>query len=290
MYSVDNAIIMAAGISSRFAPLSYEKPKALIEVRGEVLIERQIRQLREAGISEILVVTGYKAEMFEYLKDKFDVKLIWNPEYLLRNNHASLYVAKEYLKNTYICSADNYFVKNPFENRVSKSYYAAVYAEGPTKEWCILCDESERITQVRVGGENSWYMLGHAFFDQTFSEQFKIFLENEYDCSETLDKFWEDIYVDHLDVLDMSIRKYEKGIINEFDSLDELREFDNRYVHNTSSSIIEHISCELKCQQSEITAIIPVRNRTDVVGFSFSYQGIEYRYLYAEGTLAKVDL
>ena len=50
---VDNAIIMAAGTASRFAPLSYEKPKALIEVRGEVLIERQIRQLREAGVDEI---------------------------------------------------------------------------------------------------------------------------------------------------------------------------------------------------------------------------------------------
>ena len=45
MYNVDNAIIMAAGVSSRFAPLSYEKPKALITVNGEVLIERQIRQL-----------------------------------------------------------------------------------------------------------------------------------------------------------------------------------------------------------------------------------------------------
>ena len=47
---VDNAIIMAAGTSSRFAPLSFERHKALIEVRGEILIERQIRQLREAGI------------------------------------------------------------------------------------------------------------------------------------------------------------------------------------------------------------------------------------------------
>ena len=39
-YKVDNAIIMAAGTASRFAPLSYEKPKALIEVKGEILIER----------------------------------------------------------------------------------------------------------------------------------------------------------------------------------------------------------------------------------------------------------
>ena len=36
---VDNAIIMAAGTSSRFAPISYERHKALIEVKGEILIE-----------------------------------------------------------------------------------------------------------------------------------------------------------------------------------------------------------------------------------------------------------
>lgn len=47
---VDNAVIMAAGTSSRFAPLSYEKPKALINVKGEILIERQIKQLYDVGI------------------------------------------------------------------------------------------------------------------------------------------------------------------------------------------------------------------------------------------------
>ena len=53
---VDNAIIMAAGTASRFAPLSFEKPKALIEVRGEILIERQIKQLQEAGITDVIIV------------------------------------------------------------------------------------------------------------------------------------------------------------------------------------------------------------------------------------------
>lgn len=48
-YKVKNAVIMAAGMSSRFVPLSYEKPKALLKVKGEVLIEREIKQLQEAG-------------------------------------------------------------------------------------------------------------------------------------------------------------------------------------------------------------------------------------------------
>ena len=65
-YQVDNAVIMAAGVSSRFAPLSYETPKALINVNGEVLLERQIRQLKDAGIEEIILVVGYMKEQFYY--------------------------------------------------------------------------------------------------------------------------------------------------------------------------------------------------------------------------------
>ena len=53
-----NAIIMAAGMSSRFAPLSLETPKALLNVKDEIMIERQIGQLREAGIDEIVIVVG----------------------------------------------------------------------------------------------------------------------------------------------------------------------------------------------------------------------------------------
>ncbi|MFQ7551591.1 MAG: NTP transferase domain-containing protein [Blautia marasmi] len=120
-YQADNAVILAAGLSSRFAPISYEMPKALIPVRGEILIERQIRQLREAGIDQVIVVTGYKAEMFEYLKEKLGVILVHNREYQEKNNHSSIYAVREYLKNTYICCGDNYFNINPFEKMWSRA-------------------------------------------------------------------------------------------------------------------------------------------------------------------------
>ena len=47
-----NAIILAAGKSNRFAPFTYERPKALFSVKGEILIERQIKQLREANVKD----------------------------------------------------------------------------------------------------------------------------------------------------------------------------------------------------------------------------------------------
>lgn len=57
-------MILAAGASTRFIPLSLEQPKGLFEVKGEKLIERQIQQLQDAGIKNITIVLGYKKKCF----------------------------------------------------------------------------------------------------------------------------------------------------------------------------------------------------------------------------------
>lgn len=276
---VDNAIIMAAGTASRFAPLSYEKPKALIEVRGEVLIERQIRQLREAGIEEVVVVTGYKAEHFEYLKDKYGVVLINNPYYLTRNNNSSIYAAREYIKNSYICSSDNYFITNPFESDVDESYYSAVYMEGDTGEWCISEDDGW-IKDVKVGGQDSWVMLGHVFWSESFSQSFLHILEDEYEWPETADKLWETIYIEHINELPMKIRKYPADFIFEFDTLDELREFDDSYISNTRSEILTKIAGELGVEEKEIRSVKAFKDKDNAAaGFTFE-TGKKYKYYY----------
>ena len=132
-YKVQNAIIMAAGMSSRFVPLSYEKPKALLKVKGEVLIEREIRQLHEAGITDITVVVGYMKEKLFYLEDKFNVRIVTNEDYYRYNNTSTLIRVADRLSNTYICSSDNYFPENPFEPYVYRAYYSAIYGEGKTE-------------------------------------------------------------------------------------------------------------------------------------------------------------
>ena len=128
-YKVDNAIIMAAGFGLRSLPLSRIVPKGLYEVRGEVLIERQIKQLQQAGIREIVVVVGYLKEKFAYLQEKYGVVLIENDDYYRYNNISSLYAAKAYLKNSYICCSDNYFNVNVFSAYVYDSYYSCKYTE-----------------------------------------------------------------------------------------------------------------------------------------------------------------
>lgn len=285
---VDNAIIMAAGTASRFAPLSYEKPKALIEVRGEILIERQIRQLREAGVDEIIVVTGYKAEQFEYLRDKYGVVLIHNPDYLTRNNNASIYVAKEYIKNSYICSSDNYFLSNPFESEMDDACYSAVYVEGETGEWCITEDDGW-IKDVKVGGHDSWVMLGNVFWSDSFSRSFLCILEKEYDKPETADKLWESIYIDHIHELPMKIRKYPANCIFEFDTLDELRCFDESYIGNTRSEILKRVACELGEEEGEIKNVKSFKDKDNAAsGFTFETRKRRYRYFYKTQNLEEI--
>lgn len=277
-YKVDNAVILAAGLSSRFAPISYEKPKGVLRVRGEVLIERQIEQLREAGITDITVVVGYKKEYFFYLRKKYGVTLVNNDEYASRNNNGSLWRVRGCLGNTYVCSSDDYFTQNPFDAYVFKAYYSAQYAEGPTKEWCMETGAGGRITKVTVGGSNSWYMLGHVYFDRAFSERFVKILEEEYDRPETVDMLWEDLYIEHIKELDMTLRPYPAGAINEFDSLDELRAFDPHFLENVDSEIFDNIVAVLGCTKAEIHDVYPLKQGLTNLSCHFATNDGEYVY------------
>lgn len=259
-----NAIIMAAGTSSRFAPLSYEKPKGMLKVKGEILIERQIRQLKEAGITDITVVVGYKAEQFMYLAEQFGVKIVMNEDYNHYNNTSSIIRVIDKLADTYICSSDNYFPQNVFLEKSTTSYYSALYSEEDTNEYCMAIDGEDNITEVTIGGAQSWYMVGHVFFNRDFSEAFREVMIAEYANENTRHGYWEDVYIRYIDQLPkMKIHRYHPHEIEEFDSLDELRAFDEEYINNTECKIFRDICKSLQCEESDIYDIAVKKGTTD---------------------------
>lgn len=273
-----NAVIMAAGTSSRFVPLCVERPKGLLEVKGEVLIERQIRQLHEAGITDITIVVGYKAEMFQYLQGKFGVDLVMNEDYERYNNTSSVIRVLDRLADTYLCSSDNYFPRNVFLSEPSESYYSALYAEGPTGEYCISTDDTGNILGVTVGGHDSWYMVGHVFFNKAFSKCFARILQEEYEDPETRQGYWEDVYIRHIPELPMKINRYADGDILEFDTLDELRLFDGSYLSDTRSSIIKALCLSQGWKEEDLHGF---RKMTfDGNTFQFTFMAGADRYLY----------
>ena len=272
-----NAIIMAAGTSSRFVPLCWERPKGLLEVKGEILVERQIKQLKEAGVDDITIVTGYMAEKFEYLKHKFGVSLVYNPDFSRYNNTSTLMCVLDRLGDTWICSSDNYFTENVFMEHPTQSQYSAEWSEGDTGEYCLMADNDDNITNVTIGGSHAWFMIGHVFFDKQFSDAFKKILEEEYQFDETRQGYWEDVYIKHIEKLPpMRIRKYQPGIINEFDSLEELREFDGSYIDEAKSNVLKKISEELHCKQGTVTIIKKCSFEDVKYSFAFECNGIHY--------------
>lgn len=70
-------LILAAGYSSRMGSL-----KALLPFEDEMLIQRQVRCFKEAGVSDIYIVLGYRAEEIkDALKDRQDIHFIMNEAY-----------------------------------------------------------------------------------------------------------------------------------------------------------------------------------------------------------------
>jgi CTP:phosphocholine cytidylyltransferase-like protein/thiamine kinase-like enzyme len=285
LFKVDNAVILAAGFGSRFVPITYELPKGLIPVKGEPLLERQIRQLKGEGIDEIVIVVGYLKEKFDYLVDKFGVKLVFNPEYAIKNNLASLYCARNFLKNSYILYADNWIEKNIFNPTEDKSWYSCVYKTGPTSEWCVKTDENGRITDVTIGGYDSWVMYGPVFFSETFSEKFVNKIEEYYNMPGKENYMWENVFIDELRHFDLHINKQNGDNVYEFESLEELRQFDPDYSSRTPNTMLQTIGNIFDVDETEIVDIKNLKAGMTNRSFGFSIKGKSYIFrLPGEGT------
>lgn len=118
-----NAIILAAGFGMRMVPINMEVPKGLIEVNGEPLVERAIKQLHEAGVKEIYIVVGFMKEKYEYLIDEYGVELVVNSEYAVKNNLYSLKLVLNHLSNSYIIPCDIWCDRNPYQSHELYSWY-----------------------------------------------------------------------------------------------------------------------------------------------------------------------
>lgn len=289
-YRVDNAVIMAAGMSSRFAPLSYENPKGLLEVKGEILIERQIRQLHEVGIKDITVVLGYMKEKFFYLEEKYGVKLVINEDYYRYNNTSTLILVLNKLKNTYLCSSDNYLVENIFNTYEYEGFYPVV--EGMPDEpgeYYATFNNNGTITDLKIG-EGKYCLLGPVYFDTQFSKEFSKLLEKEYSNVQVRENLWELLYLNNFKKFDLKAKIFSNKVILEFDSLSELQNFDTYYLTNTDSTIFKNIMKTLKCELKDITNIETIKAGLTNLSFSFDVDGVKYIYRHpGVGTQEYID-
>ena len=279
-YRVESAVILAAGTASRLAPLSFERPKAMFEVRGEVLIERLIRQLHQTGVNDITVVVGYMKEEFFYLEDEFGVRIVVNPQYAERGNYASLFSARTYLGNTYVCCSDAYYTENVFSPYVYCPYLSTVPGANVERKYVVSCDKAGRITKVAredASGAVRYY-AGPAYLDAALSRRLMDIIEAEYDISSTRDKLWDDILSDHISELEIYEKQFPDDVIYEFDTVADLVAFDRDFFINVDSRILDNICKTLDCTREDITDVTPVKAGLTNLSTLFSVKGQKYIY------------
>ena len=95
------AVILAAGMASRLRPLTNDRPKCLLTVGTRGLLGRTVDSIKAAGITELVVVTGYRGEMIRsFLTDNYkdmQISFVDNVDYQTTNNIYSLWLAKDYV-------------------------------------------------------------------------------------------------------------------------------------------------------------------------------------------------
>lgn len=213
------AIILAAGLGTRLRPMTDNTPKALIKVKDKPLVEYQIEYLKEKGIDEIIIVVGYLHEQFDYLKEKYGVKLVFNEKYAEYNNFYSLYLVKDYLEDSYVIDADNYLFKNMFRSDINRSTYFSVYREDCENEWFLIYGDDYKVKDIIVDSKAGRILSGVSFWDKETAEKINKFIDFAYDSNEFMDLYWDNMVKDNISELDVYVEELEANSIYEIDSV-----------------------------------------------------------------------
>ena len=262
------ATILAAGYGLRMVPINTEEPKGLLEVHGEPLIERIIKQLHKVEITNIKIVVGFMKEHYEYLIDEYDVDLIVNPYYSTRNNIYSLYVAKDRLANGYIIPCDIWFKDNPFSTLEDPSWYLFSDRLTDHSHWQV-----SKNTKVKYTKEPGNRMIGIAYLNQEDAEVLTGHLD-EMIKAKKYDSFWEDALADKKQFL-ISGRTIPNSEHAEINSYEELLELDSNSSH-LQNEAIQIIEDTLNVNKSDISNIHTLKKGMTNRSFIFTVKDKRY--------------
>lgn len=265
------AIIMAAGFGMRMVPINMETPKALLEVNGEPLIERLIKQLHEVGITDIYVVIGFMKEKFEYLIDQYDVKLVVNKEYISKNNIYSLNLVNEHISNAYVVPCDIWCDKNPFSRYELYSWY--MISDKEDQESSIRVNRKLELVAVSENHKGN-SMIGISYLEGDISEVVRKRIAHM--CSDkhydTL--FWEEALYDRNRMI-ISAKVVPSKQVVEINTYEQLRELDGNS-SQLKTDAIEVISKVFDISPTEITNITVLKKGMTNRSFLFTYGTKKY--------------
>ena len=149
-------VILAAGMAKRLRPLTDTKPKCLLEVGGRTLLERTVRAMQQAGITEFVVVTGYRGEQIRgFLETSMTsphFTFLHNSDYEHNNNIYSLWMAGEVVRGKEFLLMDSDILCDPAAvvaiAKQEESALALNRHECGEEEIKVIVDANNRITEI----------------------------------------------------------------------------------------------------------------------------------------------
>lgn len=207
------ALILAAGLGTRLAPITNSIPKSLVPVNGKPIIFKQIENLKNNGINDITVVSGYKADVLEGAVHSSwpDIRIVESVDYATTNNMYSAYLGikamfpKGDIRPFYMMNADVFFDESvikmlemiPFSNSVvvDVGHYIEESMKVVEKEGRLVAISKEIPPENALGSSIDVYKFGadggRAFFDSC-----KEYIEDKKELKKWSEVALNDAFVD----------------------------------------------------------------------------------------------
>jgi choline kinase len=192
-------IILAAGSGRR---IKINKPKGMLNIGGQPLIEYSIQSLKKAGVDQIILVTGFHSEIYEtYFSNRTDVQLVHNAEYANCGSLHSLSTALSALEvddDIVILDSDILYNWNEFQHfmnsRHRNSLLATNVPEGRNDACYIEVDiaghlvkVSKNINCVNLGNDEPWEYIGITRSSRESLEQIRAYIDEKYTSTGSID-------------------------------------------------------------------------------------------------------
>lgn len=266
-----NAVILAAGYGMRMVPINTELPKGLLEVNGEPLIERTIRQLHERDIENIYVVVGFMKESYEYLIDEYGVEFLYNDEYAVKNNLHSLYQARNVLENSYIIPCDIWCGENPYREHEFYSWY--MVSDLVDDDSSVRVNRNMDLVSVPRGvGGNS--MIGISYLNKEDGLRVKEKLEEMAKNSHFDRAFWEETLYEGNRMIIPARVVHSRNVV-EINTYEQLRDLDSssQQLETEAITIIKDV---LQVENEDIVDISILKKGMTNRSFLFSCKEKKY--------------
>ncbi len=234
------AVILAAGMGKRLKNLTRSNTKCMVQVNGETLIDRMLRQIEKKGLRRIVIVVGYKAEELKRYIDTLGIRTpieyVENPIYYKTNNIYSLALAKDYLcsDDTLLFESDLIFedavidllVDDPRDTLALVDKYES-WMDGT----CVRIDDDDHIEafvskdKFRFNEIGSYYKTVNIYkFSRRFSETHYIPFLDAYSKALGNNEYYEQVLkvITMLDIPVIKAKRLSGQLWYEIDDLQDL--------------------------------------------------------------------